>query len=112
MSELVQQLLKDLVDDIDLVNNHILVLFETIEYELMSVRAVMITPSLDVADNAELSWSQFISNNSVIVDKVSSVDSTNNSPNKGLKLSVKATQRKKPNSRIKDSESEALKKQG
>ena len=112
MSELVQQLLRDLVDDIDLVENHILVLFETIGYELMSVRAVMITPSLDVADNAELFWSQYISNNSVIVDKVSSVDSINNSPNKGLKLSAKATRRKKTNSRIKDSESETLKKQG
>lgn len=111
LSKLVQQLLSDLVDDIDLVNNHILVLFETIEHELISVRAVMITPSLDVADNAELSWSQYISNNSAIVEKVSSVDSINNSPNKGLKLSAKATQRKKTNSRIKDSDIETLKNQ-
>ena len=111
LSKLVQQLLSDLVDDIDLVNNHILVLFETIEHELISVRAVMITPSLDVADNAELSWSQYISNNSAIVEKVSSVDSVNNSPNKGLKLSAKATQRKKTNSRIKDSDIETLKNQ-
>ena len=110
--DLVQQLLKDLVDDIDLVNNHVLVLFETIEFELISIRAVMITSSLDVADNAELSWSQYISNNSAVVEKVSSVDFSSSSPNKGLKLSAKATQRKKTNSRIKDNSNKTLKKQG
>jgi hypothetical protein len=111
VSELVQHLLNDLVDDLDLVNNHVLVLFDTVENELMSVRAVMITPSLDVADDSEVSWSQYISNNSVVIEKISSIDSIKNSPNRGLKLSAKATQRKKTSSRIKDSNSETSKNQ-
>lgn len=112
LSALVQQLLNDLVDDLDLVNNHILVLFDTVENELMSIRAVMITPSLDIADDSEVSWSQYISNNSVIIEKISSVDSIKNTPSRGLKLSAKATQRKKTSSRIKESCNEASKNQG
>lgn len=104
LSELVQQLLKNLVSDLSLVKNHVIVLFDTVGFELISVRAVMITPSLDIAKNSDANWSNYISHNSIIVDKVDNINYPQNVPNRGLKLTAKATQRKQSNAKIRDND--------
>lgn len=96
LAELIQTLLHDLEDEIPVVRNHVLVLFETSGYQLTHIRAVMVTPSLDIAQNGSQDWSQYISTNvSTIVEKVSHPDTPENQPNRGLKLKTKAIKRQK-----------------
>ena len=103
LSELVQTLLHDFEDDVDLVRNHVLVLFETSGYHLTHIRAVMVTPSLEIAHGAEQDWSQFISaNESVVVDKVTIPSTLEDQPDRGLKLKAKAIARKKNKPKQKD----------
>lgn len=95
LAVLVQRLLKDLVSDISIVRNHVLVLFETSGFQLTSVRAVMITPNLEIASGCEADWTMYISTNeSVIVEQVSPPLAHTSDPHHGLKLSAKATARK------------------
>lgn len=96
LAVLVQRLLCDLVSDISIVRNHVLVLFDTIGFQLTSVRAVMITPNLDVASGCEENWNKYISSNeSVIVQQVEDPKSPANNPQHGLKLTQKATSRQR-----------------
>lgn len=96
LAEQVQTLLHDLGDEIPVVRNHVLVLFETTGYQLTHIRAVMVTPSLDIAQNGSQDWSQYISANvSSVVEKVVHPGVPENQPNRGLKLKTKAINRKK-----------------
>ena len=96
LAEQIQSLLHDLGDEVSIVRNHVLVLFETNGYQLTHIRAVMVTPSLDIAQNASQDWSQYISSNvSSVVEKVAHPNAPGNQPNRGLKLKAKAIERKK-----------------
>lgn len=95
LAVLVQRLLGDLVSDISVVRNHVLVLFDTRGFHLTNVRAVMITPNLDIASRCEVNWSKYISSNeSIIVQQVEDPESPANNPHHGLKLTGKAATRK------------------
>lgn len=99
LPELVQTLLCDLGSDISIVRNHVLILFETAEYQLTHIRAVMVTPNLDIVQNIAQDWSPYISANvSSVVDKVSHPEAPENQPNRNLKLKAKAITRKKDKS--------------
>lgn len=96
LGELVQAMLCDLRGEAEVVRNHILVLFDTSGYQLTHVRAVMVTPTLDIADGGEQDWSKYISiNESAVVEKVVSSNSPENNPNRGLTLKAKAIDRQK-----------------
>lgn len=98
---LVHRLLDDLVSDISVVRNHILVLFETSGFQLTTVRAVMITPNLDIAMGCEANWSKYISvDESAIVEQLEESHSAMTDPHHGLKLKAKATARQQQNIRL------------
>ena len=98
---LVQRLLSDLVSDISIVRNHVLVLFDTNGFQLTSVRAVMITPNLEIASGCEADWSKYISSNeSVIVEQVNEPLAPANDPHHGLKFKAKATARQQRHVRL------------
>ena len=100
-SKAAEKIIRDLQGGVDVVKNHVLILFETAGFNLISIRAVMITPSLDIAEASEENWSKYISSNeSLIVEKVESRDINYN--NCGLKLSVKALARKTNNIKAKE----------
>lgn len=96
LDEQIQLLLKDLRGDSEIVRNHILVLFDTVGFELTSIRMVMLTPSLEIA--AEENWSPYIfRQESVIVETIENTDSPSNTPNRGLKLKGRAIEKRKKN---------------
>ncbi len=96
LAELVQTMLRDLEGDAEVVRHHMLVLFETVGYQLTHIRAVMVTPSLDIAQNSEQDWSQYIAaDESTVVEKVTNPAAPNNQPNRGLTLTAKALARQK-----------------
>lgn len=110
LAELVQTLLHDLDSDTDIVRHHVLVLFDTLDYQLTHIRAVMVTPSLDIAQGSEQNWSQYIqTKTSVIVEKVINPKAPENHPNRGLSLTAKAIARKKDKPQIKNEEKPAQK---
>ena len=87
--------------------NHILVLFETIGYQLTHIRAVMVTPSLDIAKGCNENWSQYISGNeSAVVETIETPISPSNQPSRGLSLKPKALNRQKSTSRLKEADKE------
>lgn len=111
LSELVQNLLSDLKSDADIVKNHVLVLFDTVGYQLTHIRAVMVTPSLDIAKGCNENWSQYISGNvSTVVEKIETSDSPSIQPSRGLSLKPKALNRKKNNAIIKEANRETIEK--
>lgn len=88
-------MLHDLEDKIPVVRNHVLVLFETVGYQLAHIRAVMVTSDLDIAQNSSQDWSQYISANAgSVVEKITQPSAFENQPGKGLKLKAKAIARK------------------
>jgi len=96
LSELIQTLLHDLGSDADIVRHHVLVLFDTVGYQLTNIRMVMVTPSLDIAKGSEQDWSKYINTNeSTVVEKVSNPAAPENQPGHGLALTAKALARKK-----------------
>lgn len=96
LAELVQTMMHDLESEMDIVHHHVLVLFETVGYQLTHIRAVMVTPSLDIAQNSEQDWSQYITaDESAVVEEVTDPGSTGNQPNRGLRLTAKAMARQK-----------------
>lgn len=96
LAERIQTLLRDLRDEIPVVRNHVLILFETTGYQLTHIRAVRVTPGLDIAQNGSQDWSRYISNNvSSVVETVVNPGVPENQPDRGLKLKSKAIQRKK-----------------
>lgn len=110
LCELVQNLLSELKGDADIVKNHVLVLFDTVGYQLTHIRAVMVTPSLDIAKDCDENWSQYISGNeSAVVEKIETPASPSNQPTRGLSLKPKALKRQKGNSKIKEADKENTK---
>ena len=108
LAELVQNLLSDLGSNSTLVRNHILVLFDTVGFQLTHIRAVMVTPSLDIANGSEHDWSRFISaNESVVVEKVNNSTTPGNQPGRGLSLTAKAIERKKDRPQTRSNEKES-----
>lgn len=96
LADLVQTMLHDLEGEADIVRHHVLVLFETVGYQLTHIRAVMVTPSLDIAQNSEQDWSQYITaDESAVVEEVADPVSPGNQPNRGLSLTAKAMARQK-----------------
>lgn len=95
LSELIQTMLSDLCDEVSVVRNHILVLFETAGFQLTHIRAVMVTPTLEIASGCNENWSNHISGYESVVEKVSNPAAPENQPNRGLKLTPKAIARKK-----------------
>ena len=70
LAELVQTMLHELESDAKIVRHHVLVLFETIGYQLTHIRAVMVNSSLDIAWNSEQDWSQYIiARKSAVIEK-------------------------------------------
>ncbi len=107
LSELIQALLYDLEGGSDVVRHHVLVLFETSGYQLTHIRAVMVTPSLDVAQGCEQNWSKYIAaTESVIVPKISDSENPENHPSRGLALKPKAMARKKQKPQLRDTQQE------
>lgn len=110
LAELVQALLRELGGDADIVQNHVLVLFETVGDQLVHIRAVKVTPSLDIAKGCEWDWSKYVSGvTSAVVEKVDRIDSPENQPNRGLVLTGKALVRKEGNLRRKSTDPEKRK---
>ena len=110
LAERAQSILRDLEGGTDVVKHHVLVLFEASAFQLTSVRAVMITPSLDVAQGCEENWSQYISAaESVIADKISRPSAPVNQPNHGLKFKDKAIARQRQDLAFKDNQEEEKK---
>ena len=84
--------------------NHILVLFETAGYQLTHIRAVKVTPNLEVANNCDEDWSKYISaNESSVVETISAPNAPEDNPRKGLVLKTKAIARKTNNLKEKKS---------
>lgn len=105
LAELVQALLLDLGSDTDIVSHHVLVLFDTVEYQLTHIRAVMVTPSLDIAQGSEQDWSKYIrADESIIVERISNPTAPENQPSRGLSLTAKAMARKKDKPQRKNTE--------
>ena len=105
LHELVSRLLRDLQRDGAIIERHVLVLFESQNYQLTSVRAVMLDSNLDIV--AEENWSgKITARDSVIADTVDTPNDPANDPNHGLRLTSKAAARKKEKLRLKEKESE------
>ena len=103
-------MLHDLEGDAEVVRHHVLVLFETVGYQLTHIRAVMVTPSLDIAQNSEQDWSRYIAaDESTVVEKVTNPKVPSNQPNRGLNLTAKAMARQKSRPEQKESEITAKK---
>lgn len=100
LHELVSRLLRDLQRDGVVIERHVLILFESQNYQLTSVRAVMLDSNLDIV--AEENWSNKISaRDSVIADTVDTPNDPANDPSRGLRLTSKAVARKKEKLRLK-----------
>ena len=96
--EKVQKLLRDLKGGISVVQNHVLILFDTMDYQLSSIRAVMVTPNLDIAQGCSQDWSKYISaDEGVVVERVIHPEAPENHPNRGLALTKKSLERKQNN---------------
>lgn len=105
MYEVVQKILYDLQVEEQAVKRHALILFSSSGFELLSIRAVMIDKRMDVV--CEENWEKYIPTNiSAIMESPDEYSSPANNPGRGLKLSVKANERKKRNIGIKQPEFE------
>ena len=90
----VQKLLCGLNDENEPIKNHVLVLFDTAGGHLVNIKSVKVTPKLQIVAGSECDWSKYISaTESVIVEKVSEVESASDKPDHGLKLTGKAVAR-------------------
>ena len=105
LHELVGRLLHDLERDGAVIERHVLVLFESQNYQMTSIRAVILDSNLDIV--AEDNWNNYITaNDSIIMDSVETHDDPSNDPNRGLRLTSKAAARQKNKMRITKKESE------
>lgn len=83
------------------IEHHVLLLFESVNFQLTGVRAVMIDSDLDTV--YEQDWSKYISaSESIVADKIVMDDAAYNNPTRGLKLTAKATERQATHSTIKE----------
>ena len=96
LAELVQTLLYDLDGNAEIVRHHILVLFDTVGFQLAHIRAVMVTPTLEIAQGSEWDWSRYISVvESAVVETVDDTHTPAIQPNRGLTLKARALERKR-----------------
>ena len=88
-------MLQDFGGNADQVRNHVLILFEARCFTLYSIRAIKVTPDLELAAHGEVNLSGLISAKpSIITDKVAKPDAPANNPTRGLKFTKKAIERK------------------
>lgn len=77
------------------IKRHALILFEARDFELFSVRAVIVDRHLEIV--CEEDWSSYIvKNESIIMNAASTFAMPSNNPSHGLQLSPKSRSRKKP----------------
>lgn len=106
LHNLVDRLLHEPLQDGAVIDRHVLVLFESQNYQLTSIRAVMLDSNLDVV--AEENWSDTINaKESIIVESVDTPNNPSNDPNRGLRLTSKAAARKKEKMQFKDNDNDA-----
>ena len=87
------------------IQNQVLVLFETAGFQLISVRAVLITPGFEIVENSEQSWTEFISGNMGLVpEKIDNPEEPANQPSRNLKLTAKALKRQNKNLKVRTEE--------
>jgi len=102
MKKRVEVMLQDFDGKADQVRNHVLILFEARSFTLYSIRAIKVTPDLELAVDGEVNLSALISAKpSIIIDKIAKPDAPANNPTRGLKLKAKAIERK-ANAKLKD----------
>lgn len=96
LAKSVQDLLANLHEDGAVIRRHVLVLFDSKNFTLNSVRAVMLDTNLNIVDEQDWS-SSILAEESIITEQVKEPKNPNNTPDRGLKLTAKATARKKSN---------------
>lgn len=106
LTDLVQSILQDFEFCTDVVRHHVLVLFDTVGFQLTHIRAVMVTPSLEIAQGSEQDWSDYIAaDESAVVEKITHPEAPSSQPNRGLALKAKAMARQKNRPKQKEHES-------
>jgi|GEM_PF-298318 len=105
MRSTVNQILGDLKVNEQVVKRHVLVLFNSKNFELSSIRAVVIDKYMNIV--CEENWSTYIPHNvSSIMESAEEFSVAANNPGRGLKLSNKANKRKERNMKVHHSEKE------
>ena len=95
MSEVVNNIISDLKIERDIVKHHLLILFESKNYQLLSIRAAVINGAMDIVQNGEENWSKYITiNESAIMDNASEYTEAANNPGRKLKLNKQGLSRK------------------
>lgn len=99
MHSVVSQILCDLKVNEQFVKRHVLVLFNSKNFELLSIRAVVIDKYMNIV--CEENWSEYIPHNvSAIMESADEFSATTNNPGRSLKLSIKANKRKERNMKV------------
>ena len=108
LEQKVQVFLSEFGQDIEGIKNYVLIVFDTQGYTVTHVRALVLTPNLEVAHGGEEDWSSFLLlRQDAIVEKVDYSQFASNTPDRGLKLKDKALKRKKDGLQLKIAESDA-----
>ena len=93
LMESIQRILAGFSEEAREIKRHALILFESSNYDLTSVRVAIVDTNLDIV--AEQDWSKYIPvQESSITEKVIDPHNPSNTPSRGLKLTEKAAARK------------------
>lgn len=88
----IEKISNDISLSTDMIKKHAIILFSSTEDLLVSVRCCMINPMFE--ECASISWNNFIKvHDSVVVDKISEIESKFNAPMHGLSLTNKAKEK-------------------
>jgi hypothetical protein len=94
LAENVQKILAGFSNDIGDIKRHVIILFESANFNLSSVRAIMVDSNLDIV--TEQDWTQYIPvQESNVSEKVDNPNDPVNNPSRGLKFKAEAVARKK-----------------
>ncbi|WP_283610300.1 DUF5986 family protein [Faecalispora anaeroviscerum] len=105
MKDIVQKILFDLKVEREFIDHHALILFESHNFELISIRAVVIDKNMKIV--YEENWNQYITADvSTIMQSATEFSTASNHPERGLKLSEKANKRKQHNIKVRPSETD------
>lgn len=100
IGKVVEKILFDLKIEREVVNNHVIVLFNSANNELISIRAVMVDCNLNIVH--EENWSLYIpTTESIIMQNSEDYSTSSNNPNRNLSLSDKAHARKNRDIKVK-----------
>lgn len=93
-TETIQQIVNGLIHNLNVdstvIQNHVLVLFDSSHFELNAIRAVMVDKNLDIV--VEQEWSTYIAvEESAIVETVDNPNAPANNPTQNLKLTSRAS---------------------